>query len=140
MQKLMLVRDLPGSGKTTYAKSYEGFYHVEADMFFVGTDGVYRFSPSKLGEAHTWCQRQAALALERGDSVVVSNTFTRKWEMEAYLDMAVKLSVPVDVVSLQPAKLFPNIHGVPDEAISKMRSRWELFPGEKVVVAWLQTA
>ncbi len=43
---LILIRGLPGSGKTTFAKelaSTFGVKHYEADMFFE-VDGVYKFN------------------------------------------------------------------------------------------------
>jgi len=41
MSKLILVRGLPGSGKSTFAKTF-GCLHVEADMFYI-VGGKYRF-------------------------------------------------------------------------------------------------
>lgn len=93
MPKLLLIRGLPGSGKSTLARALgdAGWFHVEADMWFTrDTDAgqVYAFNPKEVGKAHDWCQKQAAMALERGDNVVVANTFSRKWEIEPYAAMA----------------------------------------------------
>ena len=90
MPKLILIRGLPGSGKSTLAKQYVAqgsFKHFEADQFFVDANGNYNFDPSKIKFAHQWCQDQVRKALVEGYNVVVSNTFTQKWEMKAYLDM-----------------------------------------------------
>lgn len=47
--ELLLIRGLPGSGKSTMAKEYAkaGYVHCEADQFFE-IDGQYRFDASKL--------------------------------------------------------------------------------------------
>ena len=57
MKKLILLRGLPGSGKSTFAKSIsnESTGHIESDMFFV-KDGEYKFDGSKIKDAHNWCQ------------------------------------------------------------------------------------
>ena len=48
MKELFLLRGLPGSGKSTLAKSLIGdktYCHREADMYFVNSDGTYKFNP-----------------------------------------------------------------------------------------------
>lgn len=120
--ELVLIRGLPGSGKSTLAKSMQGYMHFEADMYFT-RDGEYIFDHSKIKDAHAWCQWWVKDNLSRGYKVVVSNTFTQKWEMQPYLDMAEHLGVPVRIIEANGN--FQNMHGVPDEAIERMRARWE---------------
>jgi len=124
---LVLIRGLPGSGKSTLAKSMTGYRHFEADQFFV-VDGVYRYDPALAGAAHQQCQEKTHKALLCGDNVVVSNTFTRLWEMEPYFRMVACLDVTVRVV--EALGEYPNVHGVPSEVIDKMRARWEPTPLE----------
>lgn len=117
--ELLLIRGLPGSGKTTMAKKYEkvGYVHCEADQYFE-VNGEYRFDGSKLRAAHDDCLRRAIAAMDAGRSVVVANTFTRLWEMEPYLRAAKRRVV-------EATGNWPNIHGVPADAIERMRARWE---------------
>jgi Tfp pilus assembly pilus retraction ATPase PilT len=47
MEKVLyLVRGIPGSGKSTFAKTLSGEYY-EADMFFM-VDGEYKFDVAKI--------------------------------------------------------------------------------------------
>ena len=121
--ELVLIRGLPGSGKSTLAKAMPCHVHLEADMYFVQPYVGYVFDPAKLRAAHGWCQSEARKMLEDGRHVVVSNTFTQKWEMQPYLDMAASLNIPVRVI--EATGNFRNVHGVPDDAIERMRARWE---------------
>jgi len=78
MSKLILIRGLSGSGKSTLAKQMKGVVHFEADMFFM-KDGKYCYEPSRIKDAHAWCQSKTLRALRSGKDTVVSNTFTCLW-------------------------------------------------------------
>lgn len=120
MSKIVLIRGLPGSGKTTLAKAnYPEHEHFEADMYHIDDEGNYNFDFSKIKEAHAWCQDSTSLALGHGLDVVVSNTFTQLWEMQPYL----KMGCPVEIIVATGN--FENIHNVPTDIIEKMRDRWE---------------
>lgn len=126
---LYIIRGLPGSGKSTLAKNLYIFglvdYHFEADMYFIDAEGNYKFDPSKLKDAHAWCQEAVRGQIEGGDSVAVSNTFTQMWEMEPYLDMAKELGVKTSIITVEGN--YGSIHNVPEEAITRMRNRWEKY-------------
>lgn len=124
MNKLYIIRGLPGSGKSTLAKQLAGQCFAEADMYFVDEDGEYYFDPTKLRMAHEWCQNEVRYLLKVNAPVVaVSNTFTQKWEYEPYVKMAKAFGYEVFIIVCQND--FGNIHNVPEEAIARMRARWE---------------
>lgn len=126
IMQLILVRGLPGSGKSTHARviANEIFRcaRIEADMYFV-KDGEYLFDASKLGEAHKWCLDNTRELLSDGVSVVVSNTFTTKKELKPYFDIAKQLGIKPHVILCQGN--YKNIHNVPEETIKKMKNRFE---------------
>ena len=125
MSKLILIRGLPGSGKSTMASKIAvstGALHVEADMW---VDYSTPYSPEAAKRAHAICQSQARNALVCGSSVVVSNTFTQVWEMQPYLDMAKQYRAQVEIITATGD--YKSIHNVPDDVIQAMRDRWEEY-------------
>lgn len=130
MKELFLLRGLPGSGKSTLAKMLVGdkdYCHKEADMYFMDSDGNYKFNPSKLRDAHNWCREEIEFAMKYEHSpVVVSNTFTQEWEMEEYYKLAEKYGYRVHSLIVENRHGGVNEHGVPDEKLEQMRNRFSV--------------
>lgn len=107
-----------------------GYWHFEAGMFFE-VDGKYVYDASRIREAHDWCKRMTRDALQRGESVVVSNTFTRLAEMASYHEMGAS-----NVRVIEATGHWENRHGVPIEMVQRMVARWEQLPA-MVGPTWL---
>lgn len=130
MLQLVIIRGLPGSGKSTFADMLceaswplRTFVKFEADDFFTNSAGEYNFDPAKLKDAHDRCFANVKDALYMGQSVVVSNTFSRHWEYAPYVELAKRMGIDCHVLTMQGK--FANVHGVPDHVIERMRERWE---------------
>jgi len=127
LKNLYIYRGLPGSGKSTAA----GPTAIAADDFYVNRNGIYKFDQSKIALAHADCQRRCLEAMERGETVRVTNTFTRRWEVLPYLDMAKRMGYEVIVIDLFDSGLTDeelfnrNVHQVPMQVIKDMRARYE---------------
>jgi predicted kinase len=125
-KNLILLRGLPGSGKSTLAKTF-GVNHIEADMFFVGEDGVYKFDATKLRYAHEWCQDVVEHWMESGiQPIIVSNTFTQEWEMDYYYKLAKEAGYIVHSVIVENRHEGLNEHGVPSDKLDQMRNRFNV--------------
>lgn len=129
MNTLYIVRGLPGSGKSTFAKELvPEFLVCEADKFFE-TENGYEFDPSKLKDAHEWCQKIVESYMKDSGhypKIAVSNTFTRQWEMKPYFDLANKYGYKVFSVIVENYHGNDSIHGVSNDTIEKMKNRFEV--------------
>lgn len=134
MGNLVLMRGLPGSGKSFSANQMRGNI-CSADDYFIDKNG-YSFDPSKLPQAHAQCQSVAEKAMSlNANLVVIDNTNTQLWEMKPYIIMAEKYSYTVSIglpISTWQADPYEcakrNTHNVPLENIVKMKERFEVLP------------
>lgn len=127
MRELILLRGVPGSGKSTLAKIIGG-EHYETDMYFQrGLKDVYQFDASKLKQAHEWCRDLVIMAMLRQEpKIVVSNTFTQKWEMDAYYELAKQYGYQVHSLIVENRHGGVNEHGVPEDKLQAMKDRFEI--------------
>ena len=129
MNKLYIVRGLPGSGKSSFVRnSYKMAYEdwFEADMFFEsGLTGEYKFNRDLLPHAHTWCFYNVLRTLNADMNCWVSNTFVRLWEMESFLNIGEKLNREIDIEIIEVKTQFYSIHNVPENTIERMKRNWE---------------
>lgn len=131
---MYIVRGLPGSGKSTFANIVWNEYAIcEADKFFYDKEGNYNFDASKLREAHEWCKQEVETRMRDNQNnpqyypeIVVSNTSTQDWEMEAYLDLAKKYEYKVFSIIVENRHGNASVHDVPVETIEKMRDRFSI--------------
>jgi predicted kinase len=129
---LIIIRGIPGSGKSTLAKKYRQLIpnavHCEADDYFTDKQGNYKYNAEKIQQAHHCCQQKIRTALAKGDSVVVSNTTIRLWELEVLLAIGNDFNANIKVIRCLGH--YTSVHGVPDDVIKKMALSYEVWQGE----------
>ena len=138
-RKVIVMRGASGSGKSTYVKKhFPGAEICSADQFFIDSKtGEYEFNPKMLGAAHGECKRNFKNSLRsKVPLVVVDNTNTMLKELQPYIMAAqaanyeievIRLEVPLDVAAQR------NVHGVPYDAVKRMKGRMVDYPGEKII-------
>lgn len=144
MRRVVIVRGLPGSGKTTYIRSLQeraGETGVEApalvcspDRYFYRT-GEYIFEKAKIGEAHAHCRITFARALKAGLSpIYLDYVFIERWQYEDYECVADLAGYEVSIIEMNhdraslPLFAERNKHGVPIEVIKGMAKKWTPDP------------
>lgn len=149
-KRLILMRGLPGSGKSFLAKQIAADNGqsedciASADDYFM-KDGKYQWDPDKLRDAHGSCKRKVRrLMKEAAPLVIVDNTNTKRREMKAYVYMAIEFGYDVEFATPDTSWAWDvdqccerNTHGVPKPAIQAMAKRFDkkVTAGEMVAEA-----
>lgn len=147
--RLIILRGIPGSGKSTFAKKAlpKATLIASADdgmMEGEGTERKYVFAPAKLPAAHGACLRAVIEALQAGAAqkvlaetaaaggvtlpvaepvIVVDNTSTSIAEVAPYVAAGQAYGAEVVIMTLRidPAVAGPrNTHGVPQAGVERM--------------------
>lgn len=128
---LILLRGLPGSGKTTLAKvlSENNTYPVFSvdDYFTNEITGEYIFNFQNNHLAYKQCEALANDAMQQAISkILVHNTFTMDWEMEPYFKLAAKFNYQLFIVTVENYHGHQNVHEVSDEQLQKMADKYKV--------------
>ncbi len=153
-KKLVVIRGVPGAGKSQTAKKYGGLVLSTDDYFYSQVEPdqpeKYSFTPSLLGKAHEWNYLRALDAMRKGVTpIVIDNTNITPWEPKKYVEAGVKYGYDVEIKepdspwwpeisSLLNDKIKNkaelekkaemlakrNIHGVPANVIMNMFNKW----------------
>ncbi|MBL0049920.1 MAG: AAA family ATPase [Bacteroidetes bacterium] len=125
---LILLRGVPGSGKTTLANllSENGKYPVLSidDYFTDAGSGDYTFDYKKNHLAYAACQEKTEAEMLKGHAkIFVDNTFIFDWEMEPYHALAKKHRYTLFCMLVENYHGNKNTHHISDEDVVKMAAR-----------------
>ncbi len=129
---LIIVRGLPGSGKTDLAEllaDVPGFEApvFSADDYFTDRYGNYNWNPAKIGEAHAGCKLKTEDAMmEDTPKIFVANTFTQEKEIKPYQELAKKYGYRFVSVVVENRHGSKSIHNVPEGTVEKMKDRFSI--------------
>ncbi len=131
MQKsLIVLRGLPGSGKTRLAnllsenKKYPVF---SIDDYFTDEKGKYHFKFDENHLAYKLCEENTRKAMiENIEKIFIHNTFTIDWELETYFKLAKEFDYQIHVLTVENYHGTKNVHSIPDEQIQKMAEKYKI--------------
>jgi predicted kinase len=122
--RLVIIRGVPGMGKTTLAKAFVGYEHIEADMYpGYYPNGVYEYTKERNIEAHKWCQAMVHNGLVAGRFVVLANTFTRRDQFQPYFDMCRYLGLRYAIIEARGG--FKSVHAVGETDMQRFRDNFQ---------------
>ena len=121
---LYALRGLPGSGKTSFAKSLN-LNFFEADQYFEKFNNN-KYDYKLLKKAHQYCYQSVKQELENGRSVIVSNTMTSEEEVLEYQNLAKKLNVKFVSIVIENRHNGISVHDVPQSSIEQMQKRFNI--------------
>lgn len=142
----IILRGLPGSGKTYLAEKYltsiASVYKtidgavpptsiLSSDDFFT-KKGVYHFDKDSIQEAHKWNWERFRVEIDKSSPlIIVDNTNIKKFHYAHYLDYATRHNYLTIIILLPHNETTNkelserNVHGVDQETIRRMRKSFE---------------
>lgn len=131
MLSLIILRGLPGAGKTTLAKllSENNKWPVfSIDSYF--TDPItneYNFQFDKNHLAYKNCEVQTKAAMENNiKKIFIDNVFSLDWEIEPYFKLASNYNYSVFVATVENYHSNKNSHNISDEQLQKMAAKYKV--------------
>lgn len=135
MKTLVLVRGLPGAGKTSFIQEFlwdilsggVELHAYAADDWQVDEHGDYDWKAERVEKCHQECQAAVEWDMAYGcNHIVVHNTLTKESEIEPYTTLAKKYGYRVVSLIVENRHGNTNVHDVPESTITKMRNRFSV--------------
>lgn len=128
---LILLRGLPGSGKTTLARvlSENSTYPVFSvdDYFTNEVTGEYVFNFQNNHLAYKQCEALTNDAMQQAiPKIIVHNTFTMDWELEPYFRLAAEYNYQIFVATVENYHGHQNVHEVSEDQLLKMADKYKV--------------
>lgn len=127
-KSLILLRGLPGSGKTTLANilSENNKYPIfSVDDYFTDAHGNYQFKFEENHLAYKLCEENTRNAMKANtEKIFLHNTFTIDWELETYFKLANEFNYQIHILTVENYHGTKNVHDVSEEQIKKMAEKY----------------
>lgn len=130
-KSVIILRGLPGSGKTTFLQFLVAYVHISMDKFWTKDGQPYAFDYTRLGEAVEWTHAEFIKALDEEGSnlpVVVDNVSYAYDHYRFFYEEAKKRNMNVHIVHIErPIKecVRYGTHGLTVEKLLKTAEKWQ---------------
>lgn len=123
MKRVIILRGLPGSGKSTLTREISRIRCGDC-LIFNARLQLYDTHPAKAGWAHSECFKMFVLSAVAGNPVlIVDNTNTTAIQIAPYANVAEAFGYEVHIVEIGCSivdSITWNIHRVPEDVICRM--------------------
>ena len=162
MSKVIIMRGIQGSGKSTKARELisgvldgpcvceylpQGSI-VSADHYWINSEGEYVFIPEKIGDAHRDCFAKFHEACSNADAevhdsdhtIIVDNTNIELHEIAPYLSVAQYFNLDIEIVNVDAdldVCLSRQIHNVPEGIV---KNKYKRFQSVRLPFQWKEFA
>jgi predicted kinase len=130
MNSLIILRGLPGSGKTTLANllSENKWPVFSIDSYFTDPKtNEYNFQFDKNHLAYKNCENQTRQAMQnKTEKIFIDNVFSLDWEIEPYFKLASEFNYSVFVTTVENYQGHKNTHKISEEQIQKMAAKYKV--------------
>lgn len=126
---LILLRGLPGSGKTTLAHllSEEKYPVYSIDDYFTDEKGNYHFKFEENHLAYKKCEENIRQSMKNSESkIFVHNTCTMEWEMEMYFKLSAEFNYQLHILTVENYHATKNVHDITNDQIQKMAEKYKI--------------
>jgi tRNA uridine 5-carbamoylmethylation protein Kti12 len=147
VKTLIILRGLPGAGKTTIIKKLEKQYSETATVcsadhfFYFGKEHIpenYHFQRDMLNKAHGSCRTNCSKAIQENKPlIIIDNTNIKLRDFKDYIELAYDGGYKIichSITGMTAEDSFnSNVHNVPIETCAKMLSSYSPCP-RKIII------
>lgn len=137
MSKLIIIRGLPGSGKTMQARAIQetfGTIIIEPDALLV-QDNKYRYTAERYGDAKKRCMEMVQTCALMGADVIYADVLPTVADIDEVISAYCAGWAKPDITVMEQPRISTdesfryNEHDVRREDIERMAATWEDYNG-----------
>ena len=135
MQRLTIIRGLPGSGKSKMAHEVyrrRNYWMVEHDHFFKDNEErKARYDAARKRESLDWVMEQVRRGIDDGRNVVVTGVFNRRRDVDAIIKLSELRPEGIEVI-VATGGTGPN-GKYTTTAVHTLSRDWDEVPNERIM-------
>ncbi|XP_029501770.1 NEDD4-binding protein 2-like 1 [Oncorhynchus nerka] len=154
-REIIILRGLPGSGKTTVARNILEMYGsgeaFSTDDYFRVDGKMVGFRDTSLNKAHVWNRNRVLQAIKnKVHPIVIDNTNLQKWEVWPYVRMAFRRGywiefqdlpvLPLEILNRRCPKIPMEVLERMNEGYEPVKKIWDVIYDYESKVRWMRSS